>query len=421
MRLVRLGHGTPARIVGPVVRLILAGLLLSLAAPRPAAAASGPLDDHAQALAALADVKAAVGEIVQAEGSYATDRTLYRRASQRAINALTGAKGDFYEAAAGSPGDQPGAIGHIDALLDRRATPVWVDALHGAEANMRAAILHLQDANRARELMGYQIAASRALAYLEVARGRPTEAGVLGGLEGVLANTVLGVPDGATQEDACAAPTSAPAYGTHGGYVAWVALPTGEAEQHLAEPTGGTGVEMLNGMVVLHTAAAGLVAKQCAKAAAPPVHTAAAAATAVPKPPAVAAGHGIPALYTQAQALAGAQVFASRCSACHGTNLQGVAAPSVAGNDFLVTAEHNGWTLAIIRYIVFNLMPRNAPSALAPKEYAEAMAFLLASNCYPPGSTPFPTAEEPSFAAIRLGPVPGVHPGQNKVGVCPVK
>jgi hypothetical protein len=91
------------------------------------------------------------------------------------------------------------------------------------EANLRAAVAYLLVANHSRELNDFQIAASRALGYLEIARGRPTDTGALGGIEGALANTVLGVPDGAAIEDACAAPTSAPFYGVHGGWLAWVA------------------------------------------------------------------------------------------------------------------------------------------------------------------------------------------------------
>ena len=127
-----------------------------------------------------------------------------------------------------------------------------------------------------------------------------------------------------------------------------------------------------------------------------------------------------PPLYTTAQAKAGAQIFAARCVGCHGANLQGTAAPSVAGSDFLDAAHRNGWTLAILRYLVVNNMPRNSPSSLSPTEYAEALAFLLASNCYPAGTVPFPTGDRPAFAAIRLGPVPGPHPDENDKGVCKV-
>ncbi len=90
--------------------------------------------------------------------------------------------------------------------------------------------------------------------------------------------------------------------------------------------------------------------------------------------------------------------------------MQGVAAPSVAGTDFLTTAQHNGWTLEIIRYLVFTMMPMNAAHSLSPEAYAAVMAHLLASNCYPAGSTPFPTDDDPKFAKIKLGPVPGPPP-----------
>ena len=409
----------PVRLVGPAFVL---GVAASLLTPFSAFAAE---DDHAQALAALADVRAAIAELVQVDASYATDRNVYRRASQRAINALAGVHGEGYEAGAGSPGDTAGAIGHVDALLDRKEKPVWVDPLHGAEANMRAAVAHLHDSLKARELMDYEISASRALTYLEVALGRPTDLGVLGGLEGALANTELGVPAGAAREDGCAAPTSAPSYGVHDGYLAWVALPASEGTHSLAENPGGVDVAVQNGIVKLDTAAAALVAKSCASRASAPATTETAAAPAsTPRPAAqpagAAASAALPELYTKAQALRGAQIYAQKCVACHGQNMQGTAAPSVAGTDFLTTAQRNKWTLEIIRYIVFTLMPRNAPSSLGPQESAAVMAYLLASDCYPPGTTPFPTADNPAFASTKLGPPPGHPAGQNDKGVCKV-
>jgi polar amino acid transport system substrate-binding protein len=407
----------PVRLVGPAFIL---GMAASLLTPGSAFAAG---DDHAQALAALADVRAAIAELVQADASYATDRNVYRRASQRAINALAGVHGEGYEAGPGSPGDAAGAIGHVDALLDRKENPVWVDPLHGAEANMRAAVAHLHDSLKARELMDYEISASRALTYLEVALGRPTDLGVLGGLEGALANTELGVPAGAARQDGCAAPTSAPSYGVHDGYLAWVALPASEGAHSLAEDPGGVDVSVGNGIVTLHTAAAARVAKACASRASAPATTQTAAAQgSAPRPaaqPAGAAAAGaLPELYTKAQALRGAQIFAQKCVACHGKDLQGTAAPSVAGTDFLTTAQRNKWTLEIIRYIVFTLMPRNAPSTLGPQESAAVLAYLLASDCYPPGTKPFPAADNPAFANTQLGPPPGHPAGQNDKGVC---
>jgi polar amino acid transport system substrate-binding protein len=405
----------PARISGPASFIALA-FVISWVMPAPAAAT----DNHGAARAALTDLEAAIGEIVTVSNSYATDRRVYYRASQRAINALEGTRGREYVAADGNPGDAVGAIGHIDALLDRAETPVWAVALQGAEANMQAAVAHLLDANHANDLDRFSLAASRALTYLEVARGRPTEFGALGGMEGALANTVLGVPQGASVADGCAEPTAAPAYGVDGGWIAWVALPAGAGTWQLAENPGGRAVIMRPGMMVLPTAAAGLVAKSCAgrHAAARPADTPSKVAVGALKP-----GDGsstVPAVYTKQQAEAGSQIFAAQCVACHGANLQGTAAPSVAGTDFITTAHKNGWTLANLRDIVFVNMPYKAPGTLSATAYADLLAFLLASNCYPAGTTPFPTSRDPAFTKIKLGLVPGTHQGENKLGVCPV-
>jgi polar amino acid transport system substrate-binding protein len=423
--------GQPARTSGLAAFFLLAAL-----GATPAFAA--PEDDHGAALASAADLKAAIAELTAAESSFATDRNVYHHAAQRAINALEGTQGPHYQADAGSPGDATGAVGHIDALLDRQETPVWADPLRGVEANMRAAVAHLQDAAQARELMDYEVAASRALAYLEVAQGRPTESGVLAGLEGALANSVLGVPAGGSQADGCAAPVSAsanaPTYGTHGGYIAWVAVPVTQGQHTLAEDPGAAEVTVQGGTIILHTAVAERVAKDCGAspqtaaatpAAAPAPQQPAAPPAAAPQQPAPAAAAPapaasvpLPALYTKEQAEAGAQVYATKCVSCHGANLQGVAAPSVAGIDFLGTAQHNGWSLEVIRYLVFEMMPFNAPKSLSPAAYANVVAYLLASNCYPAGSKPFPTEDSPAFATMALGPVPGEHPGRNELGVC---
>jgi mono/diheme cytochrome c family protein len=424
-----------ARVIGPTGLLSVLCIVAPLAMANGATADPAAGDDHQQAVAALDDLKAAIAELVHADASYATDRNVYHRAAQRAINALSGTRGAGYAAAPGSPGDTAGMIGHIDTLLDRKATPVWATPLEGAETNVRAAVTYLQSAIKARELMDYQIAVSRAIAYLQVARGRPTEVGLFGGLEGALANTVLGVPADARQQNACEAPSAAPSYGTHGGYLAWVAVPASDGGHVLAEDPGGTELSVQRGMIVLHSAAANLVAEECGKhAEASPAAASAgpggaqsamaqvAKQTAPEQTVAAAPASGpLPALYTKAQAAAGGHIFATKCVSCHGRNLQGTAAPSVAGQDFLLTAHRNGWTLAIIRYIVFKLMPLNSPSSLNPADDANLMAFLLASNCYPSGTTAFPSGEDPAFANVQLGPVSGKPDGQNAAGVCKVE
>ena len=372
----------PVRVFGPAACF----LALLLAAVPARAAAPAPSDDHGQATAALADIGGAIAVIVQTDASYSSDRAVYGAAARRADERLSR------------------AVARIDHLLDRRETPVWADALRGAEANLRAASARLAAAGHARDLMGYQIAVTTALADIELARGRPDQIGVFGGLEGALATTVLGVPAGAATVDACAAPASAPSYGTHDGLLAFVALPASQGPHALTAPLGGTDVTIEGDFIVLHTAAAEAVGRACAGS----NH-----AAARPQP-------AVPALYTTDQALAGEGAFMAHCAACHGTNLHGVSAPGVAGNDFLKTAKGNGWTLEVIRTLVFTMMPLNAAGTLPPVQYAQIMAYLLAANCYPAGSTPFPADDRPEFAKIQPAPDVGSRPGKDATGVCPV-
>jgi len=65
-------------------------------------------------------------------------------------------------------------------------------------------------------------------------------------------------------------------------------------------------------------------------------------------------------------------------------------------------------------------MPLNSPSSLTPPDDADLTAVLLAANCYPVGTIPFPSGEEPAFAKVNLGPVPGKPDGQNAAGVCKI-
>ncbi len=370
-----------------------------LAAVLPARA--GEPDDHAQAAAALADVRAAIAEIVSADASFSTDRARYHASAQTVIDTLVG---DQDKAFAGHPAqgaDRGGALGHIDHLLDRKETAPWADLLRAADVNLRSAIAKLRRAEHARELMDYQIAVSQALANLEVARGRATEGGVLGGLEGALATTALGIPEGSAVVDGCAAPPGAPAYGVHDGLLAYVAVPANQGVHALQHDYGTVDVTVQGSVLLLHTSVAARVAAACDA-----------------MKHAEAAPADLPKLYTHAQAVAGEGLFLNKCAGCHGTNLRGLAAPGVAGTDFLRTARQNSWTLKIVRYLVFNMMPLNAAGSLTKEQYASVMAFLLASNCYPAGDTPFPTADQPAFASIQLAPVSAGE--ERPDGVCPL-
>lgn len=415
--------------------------LLALVATACLVGAADPAEpdgDHAKARAALIALKAAVSVIIAAEDSYDTDPASYRLAAQKAINVLVGERDPLFVASGGQPDDAVGAIGRIDKLLDRTTSPVWAPALHTVEVNERAAVGRLEVARKARELNDFQTAASQALNNLMVALGRPDDAGVFGGMEGAMATTELAVPAGEPRVDGCAAPSLG--WGLHNGYLAFVAIDNGTLPK-LSDALGIIGLAVTGNTTVLQTAAWPIVQQSCSDtgpasygtqpadhaAATPPLPVQTAPlAPPQPAPPSnlpvsAQASSAMPALYTTAQAKAGEAVYTANCVSCHGPDLHGRAGPAVAGTDFLAAAKDNDWTLQQIQYVVTQMMPLNASGSLSPEQYANVMAFLLASDCLPAGSTAFPKDDQPNFADVKLGPLAAPAAGQDSFGVCAVK
>jgi len=93
-----------------------------------------------------------------------------------------------------------------------------------------------------------------------------------------------------------------------------------------------------------------------------------------------------PALYTSAQATAGAQHYAALCAVCHGAQLQGVVGPALKGPNF--ASVKSGFAVGDIFTIIANNMPASDPGSLAPDVYVKVMAYVLQQNGYPAGTTP---------------------------------
>jgi mono/diheme cytochrome c family protein len=391
-------------------RILAVALLAVAVAPRAPAAAG--VDAHASALAALADVRASLGEIVRIEDGYAVGHGAYLRAAHRALNAIVGRRDDGYVASFGDPGDGVGTLGHLDAMLDSESSWFWTPAITGAKANVLAAADNISDSMHEKQMEDYQADLTHAIANLALVTGRASQGGVFGGLSGALANTSLGVPAGAPIVSGCRVPARAPAYGVVDGRLAYVAVPRGSASEGLPQDLSVSRILVRGDDLVLYTAAAADAASLCRQASQRerPVRE---------RTRDVVAG-SLPALYTAAQAHAGAAVYQKYCIQCHGADLQGTAGPGIAGTEFLNSAKGNRWTLSDVRTTIFENMPFSNPGSLSPKQYAAVTAFLLASNCYPAGATPFPTVVRPVFAQIKIGPARSVR-GAAKTGVCIVK
>jgi polar amino acid transport system substrate-binding protein len=398
-----------------IVLAVAAAFALGGAAPARAAA-----DDHAHALAALADERAAVAEIVRIEDGYAVGHGAYLRAAHRALNALVGRRDDGYAAKYGDPGDGVGTLGHLDRMLDQTGTSLWTPAIQGAKANVLAAAENLQSSLTEKQMEDYQADLTHALANLALVVGRPSESGVFGGLTGALANTSLGVPRGAPSAPGCGVPARAPAYGVVSGRLVYVAVPRGAASAAIPAGLSIARVVVHGDDVVLYTQAAREAAGLCGRAQTNAVRASGVRASRREPARAVAAPPA-PVPYTPAQAKAGVAVYRKSCLQCHGADLQGTAGPAVAGTEFQANAARNKWTLNDLRTTVFENMPFSNPGSLTPTQYADVMAFLLASNCYPPGTKPFPHTASAALAKIKLGPVHGVKPSNPKLGTCTVK
>ena len=105
-----------------------------------------------------------------------------------------------------------------------------------------------------------------------------------------------------------------------------------------------------------------------------------------------------PALYTPAQAKAGADVFAQNCAACHGAGLHGGVGPALTGQSFAGPASHA--TVGTIFSVIAEQMPADRPGGLSHTEYENVMAYILSQNGYMAGSSAL------DYQASLASPVP---------------
>ncbi len=426
-------------------------------------AAEQTRNPHQEAIKALADIDAAITALSSASSVTATNAEPYKLQARRAAEALAGPGS---QATGGEPGDRAGAIAHLSWLSAHAGESVWGPAVQGALVNLQVAQTHLSDSAKADALEEFWSATSDALQSLLVAAGRSSEPGVLGGLRGALSTTDLGVPPGARVVSGCAAPDQVPAqsqlYGVIKGYLTYVAVPRDEGTTRLPEAFGVRDVAVRGNAIILHTAAVDPDGKLCADAQT-------AVATPAPKDPpksadansgdpksgdpksgdpksgdansadaksadAVSADANsadsksgstsgdVPALYTEQQAEQGKAVFDSNCSSCHGNHLQGGAsAPPIGGAAFLRKAKMLEWKVADMRNMVVSAMPANNPGSLSPEQYADVLAYVLAVNCYPAGSKPFPTSDAPALDQTTLHQIQGAKGEDSTNHTCPVK
>ena len=104
--------------------------------------------------------------------------------------------------------------------------------------------------------------------------------------------------------------------------------------------------------------------------------------------------------YTKEQAQAGAQIYSGTCSVCHGSRLQGGAAPALTGAAFAQSVKTTYTTTSALFALISTQMPVNNPGSLSKKLYTQVLAFILAKNGYPAGSVPLDAAHLDEVALL---------------------
>jgi len=109
----------------------------------------------------------------------------------------------------------------------------------------------------------------------------------------------------------------------------------------------------------------------------------------------------LPALFTQAQATRGHEVYATECAACHGGRLNDGSATALVGPAFIQKWSHPQVTLDDLFYVVQTTMPRNRGASLPVADYVAVVAYMLQENGYPAGAESRLT-NEPQRRRVQL-------------------
>jgi quinoprotein glucose dehydrogenase len=108
--------------------------------------------------------------------------------------------------------------------------------------------------------------------------------------------------------------------------------------------------------------------------------------TATPQPPAATKTFH-DSVFTAEQASRGAQMYAAKCSMCHGDNLLGMeSAPPLAGANFKKSWDSQ--PLLTLANRIKITMPPTAPNSLSISQLTDLVSYLLRSNDLPAGNVP---------------------------------
>ena len=105
-------------------------------------------------------------------------------------------------------------------------------------------------------------------------------------------------------------------------------------------------------------------------------------------------------VFTADQAAQGKTAFDTKCSICHGAEMNGAEmAPPLTGGLFL--SNWSGQAVGDLFVRIHTTMPANDPGSLSNAETASILAYILSFNKFPAGATPLPS-DDAGLGAIAL-------------------
>ncbi|KVV58033.1 cytochrome C [Burkholderia territorii] len=111
--------------------------------------------------------------------------------------------------------------------------------------------------------------------------------------------------------------------------------------------------------------------------------------------------------FDASQVAHGKEIYGNACAKCHGADLEGNTAPALSGPSF-APLSHSHLTIGgVFGYMATN-MPADQPGKLKDDEYADLMAFLLASNGYAASKSKL-TADTAHASTAPLVAGPAAH------------
>jgi len=94
-------------------------------------------------------------------------------------------------------------------------------------------------------------------------------------------------------------------------------------------------------------------------------------------------------VYSAAQATRGDTLFADQCAKCHGADMTGGDAPSLAGSEF--GSNWDDLSLGDLAQRIRASMPQDKPQSLTADQTADLIAAILKANKMPAGSADMPS------------------------------